>query len=67
MPVTAADTGQGTIRELSGTCDLCGQECHPNDELCASLACTYTPCPESAMMYHQGCLEKYLKTMKFEA
>lgn len=62
---TAADTGQGTIRDLQGTCDLCGRDCYPNDEICVALACTFAPC--DCEVYHQACVEKHLKAHRLES
>jgi hypothetical protein len=30
---TAADTGQGLLRDMQGTCDLCADDCYPNEEV----------------------------------
>ena len=30
---TAADTGQGLLRDMQGTCDLCGDDTYPQDEV----------------------------------
>ena len=46
-------------------CDWCAERCEGNDELNA-LSCTFAECPASAAVYHQDCLEKYLKTIKLE-
>ncbi|GBF91869.1 hypothetical protein Rsub_04974 [Raphidocelis subcapitata] len=59
-PRTAADTGQGLLRDIQGVCDLCGDDCYPNEEICTALACTYNKC--DCEVYHQACLEKYLKS-----
>lgn len=47
-------------------CDLCSRECDPEAEEINALDCSYSNCPADAAVYHQDCLEKYLKSVKLE-
>jgi hypothetical protein len=53
------------LREYRGRCDLCGEEADSEVAECVGLDCSVSH-PEDASMYHQACLEKYLKSMKVE-
>ena len=52
------------IHQVSGICDLCGDNCDPGSEELNVLACTFKDCVSS--VYHQDCIEKYLKGIKLE-
>ena len=47
-----------------GSCDLCGQVADPQTSTCNWLACTFQHCKSG--LYHQDCLEKFLKSNKLE-
>ena len=47
-------------------CDLCGRDCDPKAHELNALDCTFASCPKSDSLYHQECLEKYLKSIKLE-
>jgi hypothetical protein len=47
-------------------CDLCGGDCDPKAQELNALDCTFASCPKSDSLYHQECLEKYLKSIKLE-
>lgn len=47
-------------------CDFCGQGCDPEAEELNALDCTFAQCPQEAAVYHQDCLEKYLKSVRLE-
>ena len=48
----------------TGNCDLCGLLADPASASCNWLACTFVHC--TAGLYHQDCLEKFLKSNKLE-
>ena len=50
--------------EEVGICDWCGANADAALSECNSLSCTYFQCQGG--LYHQDCLEKYLKTNKLE-
>eukprot|EP00210_Caulerpa_lentillifera_P003131 g2991.t1 len=60
----AGAIGLSGIHNVTGVCDLCGVKCDPNNEDLNALDCTYKECP--SMVYHQSCLEKYLKSIRLE-
>lgn len=52
---------------MEGRCDLCGEACDPETQELNALDCTYAPkCPPECAVYHQDCLEKYLKNIRLE-
>jgi hypothetical protein len=52
------------IHAITGDCDLCGDALDVATEQLNALTCTYTGC--SGLVYHQDCLERYLKGIKLE-
>lgn len=48
------------------TCDLCAELCDPEAHELNALDCTFPNCPKSCSVYHQDCLEKYLKSIRLE-
>lgn len=46
-----------------GNCDLCGVDVDETEEL-NQLSCSYASCGDN--VYHQECLEKFLKGQKLE-
>ena len=46
--------------------DLCGWDCDPKAHELNALDCTFASCPKTDCLYHQECLEKYLKSIKLE-
>lgn len=60
-------TGKQTLHELSGyVCDLCGKEADSEVAEVTALDCSYQNCDAESAVYHQACLEKFLKTQKCE-
>jgi uncharacterized ferredoxin-like protein len=51
--------GKDGIHNISGACELCGAVCDPSTEELNCLSCTFQQC--DAGLYHQDCLEKFLK------
>lgn len=47
---------------LGKNCDLCGETCEANQEL-NLLGCSFQACTN---VYHQDCLERYLKSIRCE-
>jgi hypothetical protein len=47
-------------------CDLCGLGCDPEKEELNALDCTFGNCDPECAVYHQECLEKYLRSVKLE-
>ncbi|KAK9848162.1 hypothetical protein WJX84_008213, partial [Apatococcus fuscideae] len=64
----AAVVGRDGIHNIKGlSCDLCGQACRTDEQTdLNSLTCTYRRCPDEASVYHQDCLDKYLKKIGLE-
>lgn len=59
--------GTNTLHELKGcSCDLCGAEADSQTAEVVALDCSFNKCPPASGMYHQACLEKYLKSIKCE-
>ncbi|GMH39185.1 hypothetical protein BSKO_07083 [Bryopsis sp. KO-2023] len=56
--------GISGIHNVSGRCDLCGRGVDAVTEELNALDCTYQDCPP--LVYHQDCLEKYLKSIRLE-
>ena len=47
-------------------CDLCGHDCDPEKEELNALDCTFANCDPTCAVYHQECLEKYLRKVNLE-
>ena len=47
-------------------CDWCGETCDPDVAELNALTCTFAECPPEASVYHQDCVEKYLKSVKLD-
>ena len=56
----------GKLHDLKSLCDLCGQEADSEVSEVVALDCSYAQCPPDAELYHQACLEKYLKSIRCE-
>jgi hypothetical protein len=54
------------LHNLEGRCDLCGEEAASEVSEVVALDCSFATCPQECALYHQACLEKYLKSMKCE-
>lgn len=52
------------IHNVRGICELCGFCCNPDTEELNALDCTYKSCP--SQVYHQDCLNRYLKSLRIE-
>lgn len=55
----AALIGKDGIHHVAGLCELCGEPADASAEELNALTCTFAQC--NASIYHQDCLEKYLK------
>lgn len=63
----AEAVGLDGLHSLEGfLCDLCGGACDPQAQELNALDCTFSNCPPEASVYHQDCLEKYLKGIRLE-
>ena len=63
----AEAVGKAGLHGVQGCCDLCGEPCDPETQELNALDCTYAPkCPPDCAIYHQDCLERYLKTIRLE-
>ncbi len=63
----AEAVGLDGLHSLEGfLCDLCGAPCDPQAQELNALDCTFSNCPPEASVYHQDCLEKYLKGIRLE-
>ena len=59
--------GLSGIHSLEGfLCDLCGGACDPQAQELNALDCTFSNCSPESAVYHQDCLEKYLKGIRLE-
>jgi hypothetical protein len=59
--------GLNGLHNLEGyVCDFCAGPCDPQAQELNALDCTFSNCPSDASVYHQDCLEKYLKSIKLE-
>ena len=47
-------------------CDYCGKGCDPEAQELNALDCTFGQCPSKASVYHQDCLETWLKSLRLE-
>ena len=47
-------------------CDWCQEVCDSTAQELNALSCTFADCEPSASVYHQDCLERYLKGLKLE-
>ena len=57
----------GSLHDIDGyTCDLCGEACDSGTQELNALDCTFDTCPIESAVYHQDCLEKYLKSIRLE-
>lgn len=56
----------GVHKVIGYFCDLCGGECEGDKEELNALGCTYPGCEAEASVYHQDCIEKYLKSIRCE-
>ncbi|KAL0028242.1 hypothetical protein WJX79_003932 [Trebouxia sp. C0005] len=56
----------GVHKVIGYFCDLCGEECEGDKEELNALGCTYPGCEAEASVYHQDCIEKYLKSIRCE-
>lgn len=56
------------LHDLTRVCDLCGQEANSEVAEVVSLDCSYAQCASQTEteLYHQACLEKYLKSIRCE-
>ncbi|RMZ55681.1 hypothetical protein APUTEX25_000264 [Auxenochlorella protothecoides] len=59
--------GNKTLHEVSGcVCDLCGKVADSEVSEVTALDCSYQNCDAMSAIYHQACLEKFLKAQKCE-
>jgi hypothetical protein len=65
-PSPSLVTSTGTLHDLKSLCDLCGEEADSEVAEVVALDCSYAQCPPEAELYHQACLEKYLKSIRCE-
>lgn len=49
---------------VTGMCDICGHTCDSATDELNALTCTFAQC--DSLVYHQDCLEKFLKSIKCE-
>ena len=95
----ADDDGDTDAPYLGKPCDLCGESCEANQELCVpwlslapgllgrrralpartpcgltrpsaadrnQLSCSFPVCDSYGLVYHQDCIERYLKSIRLE-
>ncbi|KAK9808188.1 hypothetical protein WJX73_006553 [Symbiochloris irregularis] len=58
--------GCGMHNLVGYSCDYCGKDCDPEAHELNALDCTFAQCPSKASVYHQDCLERYLKSIRLE-
>jgi len=54
-----------SLHELEGLCEYCGEVCDSTQDELNAIACTFEGCP-SPTIYHQHCMETYLKTIRLD-
>jgi hypothetical protein len=53
--------------EFNGSiCDWCQETCDSTAQELNALSCTFADCAIECSVYHQDCLERYLKGIKLE-
>lgn len=62
----ALAVGLGLSSDAKWVCDFCGDLCDPTTADLNALDCTFAGCPSDASVYHQDCLEKYLRSIRCE-
>jgi hypothetical protein len=55
-----------SLRDYKDRCDLCGLEADSEVAEVVGLDCSFAQCPSDSLLYHQACLEKYLKSIRCE-
>lgn len=58
--------GQSSLHDVTGSCDLCGLDADSEVSEVVALDCSFQSCPPEAAMYHQACLERFLKSFRLE-
>ena len=60
--------GRDGLHHIRGLlCDLCGGEASTDEQTdLNSLTCTFSRCPDESSVYHQDCLDKYLRKLGLE-
>lgn len=53
------------LHDYEGFCGLCQEPCDSTQDELNALCCTFEPCP-SPSIYHQSCLEAYLKSIRLD-
>lgn len=61
-PATAACP---SLHELEGSCEYCGEPCDSTQDELNAINCTFEGCP-SPEIYHQSCIEAYLKSIRLD-
>ncbi len=68
--MAAAAVGELNLHGIKGAeCDLCGEICDTSTQELNQLDCTFKACSDlgaDKCLYHQDCLEKYLKSQRLE-
>ena len=62
----SSDANLNSEAAAGSQCDWCGETCDPDVAELNALTCTFAECPPEASVYHQDCLEKYLKSIKLD-
>jgi|AntAceMinimDraft_1070359.scaffolds.fasta_scaffold47093_1 ubiquitin C-terminal hydrolase len=53
--------------EVAGSiCDWCAEVCDSTSQELNALSCTFADCSHVPSVYHQDCIERYLKGIKLE-
>jgi hypothetical protein len=63
--MTMAPAACQSLHELEGHCEYCGEVCDSTQDELNAIACTFEGCP-SPTIYHQHCIETYLKTIRLD-
>ncbi|KAG0586899.1 hypothetical protein KC19_2G125700 [Ceratodon purpureus] len=63
--MTMAPAACQSLHELEGYCEYCGEVCDSTQDELNAIACTFEGCP-SPTIYHQHCIETYLKTIRLD-
>ena len=62
----SSDANLNSEAAAGSQCDWCRETCDPDVAELNALTCTFAECPPEASVYHQDCLEKYLKSIKLD-
>lgn len=57
------DSVAASLHDYRGICDYCGKQCDPELQDLNLVCCSFAKCP-TPMVFHQCCVDEYLKKRK---